>query len=99
MTERLDPKDFSKQLYAQWRQHPMTVLVHQFLDDYAKQMKADAMERWQGGDFDVKVENFARGIVQALEQASNVEWAAIMKMYHPSHEEKEEQDDGKPPTE
>ena len=100
MTEdRIDIRELGPGHYVAWRAHPMTVFFRQYLSDYADRLVADAVARWKDGKQDQQVEQFARGVVEALEQIAQCEWAAIQQFYGVEPEPENEESDGKPPTE
>lgn len=99
MSERINHKDLSGSLYGAWRAHPMTVFFRQFLTDYAEKLTAEAMERWKAGKHDAVIENYTRGIVNALEEIAICEWSVIEAFYEQTDSQQEESKDGKPPTE
>jgi hypothetical protein len=81
MTDRIPVTDIAPEQYAQWRQHPVTRFMFQFMDDCAKRTEEELLFRWRAGALKMVDEQEGRGRVLQLRDIPEWKWASIQEFY------------------
>ena len=67
--------------FAQWKHHPVTKVLHQFLDDYRAALRRDHLERWESGQENEAIERQAQGRVNTAGEIKDLSFDDLLKFY------------------
>ncbi len=67
--------------YQQWRHSPTTKAFLQYLADQAEAFRKDLMARWAAGNLVLSDEHKIAGIVQTLDEVSELQLQVIRRFY------------------
>lgn len=90
MTARIDIADIAAQQYAEWRNHPVTMFIYQYMRDMTEAIELKMLADWRSGAAKLSDETEARGRCGALREIPELKWESIQTFYGIEPEEESE---------
>lgn len=90
MTTRIDIADIAAQQYAEWRNHPVTMFMFQYMRDVAEAIEMKMLADWRSGAAKLSDETEARGRAILLREIPDLKFESIQTFYGIETEEEAE---------
>ena len=96
MTDEQELLGITDQNFREWKHHPVTKAVHQYLRDFRQALRRDHTDRWEAGRLDSDIESEARGRCVALLEIVGLEFAHLERFYEEDNAATINQDPDRP---
>lgn len=81
MTDRPEVHGIRLEDFQQWRHHPVSKVVLQFLRDYRESMHRELLERWTAGSLVLADESEMRGRSATLQEFAELQFESMLNFY------------------
>lgn len=81
MTDRPDVHGIRLEDFQQWRHHPVSKVVLQFLRDYREVMHRELLERWTANSLTLSDEHEMRGRSATLQEFAELQFESMLNFY------------------
>lgn len=81
MTDRHNVNGIRLEDFQQWRHHPVSKVVLQFLRDYREAMHRELLERWTANSLTLADEHEMRGRSNTLQEFAEIQFESMLNFY------------------